>query len=62
MAAAIFWCTRPAARFNPVSWRIERGGLTLSSVRGDTWLFEAEDPANWHRIPQTGDPVLLVRK
>ncbi len=55
-------CEPFVARFNPVSWRIERGGLTLASARGDTWLFEADDPANWHRIPQTGDPVLLVRK
>ena len=55
-------CDPFVARFNPVSWRLERGGLTLSSARGDTWLFEADDPANWHRIPQTADPVLLVRK
>lgn len=55
-------CDPFVARFNPVSWRIDRGGLTLSSARGETWLFEADDPANWHRIPQTGDPVLLVRK
>jgi hypothetical protein len=55
-------CDPLVARFNPVSWRLDRGGLTLSSARGDTWLFEADDPANWHRIPQTGDPVLLVRK
>ena len=55
-------CDPFVARFNPVSWRLDRGGLTLSSARGDTWLFEADDPANWHRIPQTADPVLLVRK
>jgi hypothetical protein len=55
-------CEPFVARFNPVSWRIERGGLTLSSARGESWLFEADDPANWHRIPQTNDPVLLVRK
>ena len=55
-------CEPFVARFNPVSWQLERGGLTLSSARGETWLFEADDPANWHRIPQTADPVLLVRK
>jgi len=55
-------CEGFVTRLNPVSWRLERGGLTLSSARGDTWLFEADDPANWHRIPQTADPVLLVRK
>ena len=55
-------CDPFVVRFNPVSWRLDRGGLTLASARGDTWLFEADDPANWHRIPQTSDPVLLVRK
>ena len=55
-------CDPFVVRFNPVSWRMERGGLALASARGDTWLFEADDPANWHRIPQTADPVLLVRK
>jgi Protease inhibitor Inh len=55
-------CEPFVSRFNPVSWRIDRGALTLSSARGDTWLFEADDPTNWHRIPQTADPVLLVRK
>ncbi len=55
-------CDPIVARFNPVTWRLERGGLTLSSARGDTWLFEADDPANWHRIPETSDPILLVRK
>lgn len=55
-------CDATVMRFNPVSWRIERGGLTLASARGDTWLFEADDATNWHRIPQTADPVLLVRK
>ena len=55
-------CEPFVARFNPVSWRLERGGLALASSRGETWLFEADDPTNWHRIPLTTDPVLLVRK
>lgn len=55
-------CDPFVMRFNPVSWRLDRGGLTFGSARGETWLFEADDPTNWHRIPQTADPVLLVRK
>jgi hypothetical protein len=55
-------CEPLVARFNPVTWRLERGGLSLFSPRGDSWLFEAEDPANWQRIPRTADPLLLVRK
>lgn len=55
-------CEALVTRFNPVSWRLERGGLSLFSARGESWLFEAEDPGNWQRIPRTADPVLLVRK
>jgi len=55
-------CEGFVTRFNPVTWRMDRGGLTFSSNRGETWVFEADDPANWHRIPETNDPVLLVRK
>lgn len=55
-------CNAAALRFTPVSWRMDRGGLTLISARGDTWLFEADDAVNWHSIPQTADPILLVRK
>jgi hypothetical protein len=55
-------CEALVTRFNPVTWRLERGGLSLFSARGESWLFEAEDPANWQRIPRTADPLLLVRK
>ena len=58
--------TRGASRSSRASIRCHgvsnAAGSTLASARGDTWLFEADDPANWHRIPQTADPVLLVRK
>lgn len=55
-------CDPFVARFNPVSWRMDRGEIILSSARGDTWRFEEADPTTWHRIPQTTEPVLLVRK
>lgn len=55
-------CDASVTRFNPVSWRIERGGLMFASARGETWLFEADDATNWHRIPQSSDPILLVKK
>ncbi len=55
-------CDPSVTRFAPVSWRIDRGGLLFASAAGVTWLFEADDIANWHRIPQTADPVLLTRK
>jgi len=55
-------CDETVARFAPVSWRIDRGGLVFASASGVTWLFEADDIANWHRIPQSADPILLTRK
>lgn len=55
-------CEPFVTRFNPVSWRLERGGLSLFSARGESWLFEAEGPTNWQRIPRAAEPVLLVRK
>jgi hypothetical protein len=55
-------CEPFVTRFNPVSWRLERGGLSLFSARGDSWLFEAEGPTKWQRIPRTADPIMLVRK
>jgi hypothetical protein len=55
-------CDATVARFAPVSWRIDRGGLVFASASGATWLFEADDIANWHRIPQSADPILLTRK
>ena len=55
-------CDPLVMRFNPISWGLERGGLAFASARGDTWLFEADDPANWHRIPETSNPIFLVRK
>jgi Protease inhibitor Inh len=55
-------CEPFVVRFNPVSWRLDHGGLALVSASGSTWVFEADDPTNWHRIPQTNDPVLLVRR
>jgi hypothetical protein len=51
-----------ASTLQLVSWRIERGGIVLASSRGETWLFDADDIANWHRIPQSADPILLIRK
>ena len=55
-------CDALVTRFAPVTWRIERDELALKSARGQTWRFEESDATTWRRIPQTADPVLLVRK
>jgi hypothetical protein len=54
-------CGAPVANFQPVTWRLDRGELLLSSASGTVWRFEADDNAQWRRVPDTADPLLLVR-
>ena len=49
-------------RFGPTSWRIDQGDLVLLSARGQTWRFEENDANTWQRVPESADPVLLVRQ
>jgi hypothetical protein len=55
-------CDVLVTRFGPTSWRMDNGELVLSSVRGQTWRFEENDLNTWERVPETPDPVLLVRQ
>lgn len=55
-------CDPFVARFAPASWKIDRGDLVLVSARGNTWRFEEDDANTWMRVPETADPVLLVRQ
>jgi len=51
-------------RFNPVAWRMDEGELVLLSPRGETWQFEENDTSSnsWQRVPESSDPVILVRQ
>jgi hypothetical protein len=55
-------CDPAVAAFAPTQWRLERGQMLLMNVRGDTWQFEADDNAQWRRVPDTADPLILVRQ
>jgi hypothetical protein len=55
-------CDPQVANFKPVAWRLERGELLLSAANGDVWRFEADDNAQWRRVPDSADPMLLVRQ
>jgi Protease inhibitor Inh len=55
-------CDPYVVRFNPVSWRVDRGELVLVSARGQTWRFEEGDPNTWTRVPESTDPVILQRQ
>jgi hypothetical protein len=56
-------CDALVTRFNPNTWRLDKGELVLSSEKGDTWRFEEGDaPSTWRRIPERAGRVQLVRK
>jgi hypothetical protein len=54
-------CDPLITRFGPTAWAMDRGELLLKSPRGLNWRFEAEDDNRWQRVPETPDPVILVR-
>ncbi len=55
-------CDTLIIRFGPASWRMDKGELVLQSARGQTWRFEENDTNTWQRLPESADPILLVRQ
>ena len=55
-------CDAAIAQFNPTQWRLERGQIILMSKSGDVWQFEADDNAQWRRVPDTADPLIMLRQ
>lgn len=55
-------CDPAIAQFNPTQWRLERGQIILMSKSGDVWQFEADDNAQWRRVPDTADPLIMLRQ
>jgi hypothetical protein len=55
-------CDPTIATFAPTVWRLERGELLLMSAAGETWHFQADDNAQWRRVPDSVDPLILVRQ
>ncbi len=55
-------CDPAVAAFAPTVWRLERGELLLMSASGEIWRFEADDNAQWRRVPDSADPLIMVRQ
>lgn len=55
-------CEAPVSTFAPTVWRLERGELLMTSAKGETWRFEADDSAQWRRVPDSADPFILVKR
>jgi len=54
-------CDPAVAAFGPVQWRLDRGQIILMSKSGETWQFEADDNAQWRRVPDTADGLIMLR-
>jgi hypothetical protein len=55
-------CDPAVAAFAPTMWRLERGELLLMSQNGEVWRFEADDNAQWRRVPDAADPLIMLRQ
>ncbi len=55
-------CDPFVTRFAPSGWRMDEGALVLLLARGQTWQFEANDANTWQRVPESADPIVLVRQ
>jgi len=55
-------CDPGIGSFSPTQWRLERGQIMLMSDRGEVWRFEADDNAQWRLVPDSADPLILLRQ
>jgi hypothetical protein len=55
-------CDPAITAFAPTQWRLDHGQILLMSARGETWQFEADDNAQWRRVPDSTDPLILLRQ
>ncbi|MEO6381723.1 MAG: AprI/Inh family metalloprotease inhibitor [Nitrobacter sp.] len=55
-------CDPAIASFKPQVWRLEHGEILLMSASGETWHFQADDNAQWRLVPDSANPLILVRQ
>ena len=54
-------CDPAIATFAPTQWRLDRGQMILMSKTGQIWQFEADDNAQWRRVPDSADGLIMMR-
>jgi hypothetical protein len=54
-------CDPAVASFAPTQWRLDHGQMLLLSQSGETWQFEADDNAQWRKVPDSADPLIMLR-
>jgi hypothetical protein len=55
-------CDTAVAAFGPTQWRLDHGQMLLMSRTGEAWHFEADDNAQWRLVPDTADPLIMLRQ
>ena len=55
-------CDKAVTAFGPTTWQMDRGEIVLRAANGQSWRFEEAEDSKWQRIPQTANPLLMVRK
>ena len=55
-------CDPAVAAFAPTMWHMDRGEIQLLSAKGEVWRFEADDNAQWRRVPDTAEPLIMMRQ
>jgi hypothetical protein len=55
-------CDSAVASFAPTQWRLEHGQIMLMSDKGETWRFEADDNAQWRLVPDSANPLIMLRQ
>jgi hypothetical protein len=55
-------CDLAIAKLNFTQWRLDRDELMLVPAQGNPWRFEEIDNATWSRVPETADPITLVKQ
>jgi hypothetical protein len=56
-------CDPAVEAFKPKMWRLERGELLLmSEPNGEIWHFQADDNAQWRLVPDSADPLIMLRQ
>jgi hypothetical protein len=55
-------CDSAVETFAPTQWRLEHGQIMLMSNSGEIWRFEADDNAQWRLVPDSADPLIMVRQ
>jgi Protease inhibitor Inh len=54
-------CDPAIAAFGPALWRLDHGQMLLMSAKGETWQFEADDNAQWRKVPDSANPLMMLR-